>query len=124
MSNFEQPDYKQIKSKESSAEAEDTLSFSLQEKVSMPKSVEEQTKHGELASIILFERLHNLNIRKQIIDILMEEEQMKAGNIVTTVRVGPDGNLVRNKNGRFVYDETRYVPQTREKVEERNMINE
>lgn len=81
------------------------------------KSVEEQTRHGELPSIILFERLQNPVIRKQILDLLEASEQAQKGEMKLFTLRDEKGKPLRRDDGKFKIEHRPYVPVSREQLE-------
>lgn len=90
---------------------------SKQTKIPLAKSLEEQTRHGELDSILLFERLKHPTIRGQAIDLMLRNEETRKDEIITDVVFDKKGKAIRSKTGRFALKKHKYVPQTREQVE-------
>lgn len=71
------------------------------------------------ATEVLFRRLHNINIRNQIIDILIQNEQSKIGTFIESLEVDEKGDLVFNDSGEpIVKEKVHFVPKTRQELEE------
>lgn len=67
---------------------------------------------------VLFGRLHNEKIRNQIIDLLLQSEQSRKGEIIESLATDTDGDLIFDDVGEpIVKDEVPYTPKTREELE-------
>jgi hypothetical protein len=89
------------------------------EGIPVQKSVEEQANAQENASEILFDRLSNPIIRKQIIDLIEQSEIWRKENKVfynEAIKL-PDGTWKKDANGEMVFDKIPYTVRSREEIE-------
>ncbi len=88
------------------------------EGITVLKTVEQQANSPENASELLFSRLSNPLIKKQVIDLLYQSE-LWAGENVTYNEPIEDENGVWRKDtsGNLIYNKTPHVSRTREEIE-------
>lgn len=80
-------------------------------------TLREHTRHGELDSILLIERLNNPVIRKQVNDLIEKVERSQEGEIRSRVILDENGKQKRLPNGKLAFVDRVYVPKTREQIE-------
>jgi len=81
--------------------------------------IEQQADSHELPSICLFNRLNNLDIRKQLLDFLYNQDQARAGETIKKVQLSDDGKPLRDLRNRFIIESTTYVPKPYEEISRR-----
>jgi len=88
------------------------------------KSIEQQANFGGNWTEVLFDRMHDPMIRKQLVDLVFEENQQLAKYYSTEsfefdCDLGNGDKLLRDKDGRPVFESEikNFKPQTREEVE-------
>lgn len=88
------------------------------EQFSNQSNIETEANYEGNATELLFSRLQNEKIRKQIIDLIYQGEQSHVGTFVESLEIDPEGNLVFDDNGEPKVQERKpFVPLTREEVE-------
>ncbi len=80
-------------------------------------NLERQTKHGELDTILLINRLNHPIIRKQIIDLLEAQEQSRKGKLDNYAVLDERGKLAKDESGHTITERRAYVPETRDEIE-------
>lgn len=105
--NFEQPT-------ENEVEVKDDLIISQ-----LKQSIEQQANSPENASELLFARLSNPNIRKQVLDLIYQSGVWMENNIVINEPIkNEDGTWKRDSEGEMIFNKTPYEAKTKEKIEE------
>jgi len=83
------------------------------------KSTVEQVDSPENATELLFDRLSDPNIRKQVVDLILESEVWVKTNVGTydePIR-GEDGRWKRDELGKMIFNKVPHVVREREEVE-------
>jgi hypothetical protein len=90
-----------------------------EEKIVTTKTPEQQSNSQENASELLFARLSNPIIKKQVIDLLYEAEFWAGENVIYDVPVGKDENgaYKRDTDGKMLFNKEPHVPKTRDEIE-------
>lgn len=81
-------------------------------------NIEGEANYEGNATELLFDRLHNKKIRKQITDLLFQDEQSRVGTFIESLETDGDGNVLFDESGEPKIKERKpFVPLTREEVE-------
>ena len=84
------------------------------------RSIESEANFEGNASEVLFSRLHNEKIRRQIIDLLLSAEKSQEGTFIQSLETDDNGDLVFNASGEpIIKENVPFVPETREELENR-----
>jgi hypothetical protein len=82
------------------------------------EKIEQQANSKENASELLFDRLSNEKIREQVLNLLFQNEEWSAKNIVKKDgEKDENGAWKRDANGEVVLHDISYIPKSKEQVE-------
>lgn len=90
----------------------------LKNETSILEKIEQQANSKENASELLFDRLSNENIKKQVIDLLVQDEEWSAKNVVTKDgEKDENGAWKRDADGNVILHDIPYIPKSKEQIE-------